>query len=87
MEEEERSKQLTEGEWVSVSVEMERWNLLIYQLDDLVALRCFISDLPRQLRDDSGKLETEKVSRDSAPELSVVGKVFRSNIRKGILGS
>ena len=87
MEEEERSKQLTEGEWVSVSVEMERWNLLIYQLDDLVALRCFISDLPRQLRDDSGKLETGKVSRDSAPELSVVGKVFRSNIRKGILGS
>ena len=73
LEEEERSKYLTEGEWVSVSVEMERWNLLIYQLDDLVAVKCFIIDLSRQLKDRKGKLET-----GSAPKLSVLGMVIHS---------
>lgn len=74
VEEEERSKQLAEGDWVSVSVEMERWNLLIYQLDDLVALLCFIINLPRQVRDGNGKLEAEKIHAGPSPKISVLGK-------------
>ncbi|RMX40875.1 hypothetical protein pdam_00012040, partial [Pocillopora damicornis] len=38
-------EELAAGDWISVSVEMERWNLLICQLTDLQALAGFIKRL------------------------------------------
>ncbi|XP_029189553.2 rab3 GTPase-activating protein non-catalytic subunit-like [Acropora millepora] len=44
-EEEAEREELASGDWVSVSVEIERWNLLVCQLTDLQALARFIANL------------------------------------------
>lgn len=41
-EDEAESLELAAGDWVAVSAEVERWNLLVCQLTDLLALRCFM---------------------------------------------
>ena len=45
-EEEAEGLELAAGDWVAVSAEVERWNLLVCQLTDLLALRCFVPSLP-----------------------------------------
>ncbi|XP_015764723.1 PREDICTED: rab3 GTPase-activating protein non-catalytic subunit-like [Acropora digitifera] len=44
-EEEAEREELASGDWVSVSVDIERWNLLVCQLTDLQALARFIANL------------------------------------------
>ena len=62
-----------------MSVEIERWNLLVCQLNDLQALTAFITRLTavnhnsKQAVDDSG-----------TPELSVIGKGLRASLRDSL---
>ena len=62
-------EELASGDWISVSVEIERWNLLVCQLSDLQALTSFISNLATE----SSK-EKQAVDNSGSPGLSVVGK-------------
>ena len=57
------------GDWISVSVEIERWNLLVCQLSDLQALTGFIGNLAT-----TSNKEKQAVHKSASPELSVVGK-------------
>ncbi len=56
------------GDWISVSVEIERWNLLVCQLSDLQALTAFISRLTAANHNNS--------DNSGPPELSVIGKCY-----------
>lgn len=60
-------EELAAGDWISVSVEMERWNLLICQLTDLQALAGFI----KRLTVNSQKSK-QAVDNSGSPNLSVV---------------
>ena len=59
------------GDWISVSVEIERWNLLVCQLNDLQTLTGFISRLTAANHTNNQAADT----RDT-PELSVIGKRY-----------
>ncbi|KAM7446520.1 Rab3 GTPase-activating protein non-catalytic subunit [Porites harrisoni] len=60
-------EELTAGDWISVSVEIERWNLLVCQLSDLQALAGFIGNLAtqnskgKQAGDNNGSLRVSVV--------------------------
>ncbi|XP_078349429.1 rab3 GTPase-activating protein non-catalytic subunit-like isoform X1 [Oculina patagonica] len=58
-------EELAAGDWISVSVEIERWNLLVCQLSDLQALTAFISRLTAANHNNS--------DNSGPPELSVIG--------------
>ena len=64
-------EELAAGDWISVSVEMERWNLLVCQLSDLQALAGFINRLTAAYHTNNQAAD----NRDT-PELSVVGKRY-----------
>lgn len=64
-------EELAAGDWISVSVEIERWNLLVCQLSDLQAITGFISRLTAVNHTNSQAAD----NRDT-PELSVVGKCY-----------
>lgn len=82
------SKALAVGDWVSISVEIERWNLLIFQLDDVIAIKTFINRLPLVL-DCQPRIMFNKENNCGNVELSVVGKTSDSsilhNIRQSLL--
>jgi len=61
-------EELAAGDWIAVSVEIERWNLLVCQLNDLQALTGFIGKLAT--RTNKEKL---KVDSNGSPGLSVIG--------------
>ena len=63
-------EELAAGDWISVSVEIERWNLLVCQLSDLQALTGFIGNLATG--SNKGKLAADN---NGSPGLSVVGKL------------
>ena len=67
--EEAEREELAAGDWISVSVEMERWNLLVCQLSDLQALTGFISRLTA-----ASQTSNQAADRRDTPELSVIGK-------------
>ena len=62
-------EELAAGDWISVSVEMERWNSLICQLTDLQALASFIKRLTV-----NNQKSKQAVDNSGSPNLSVVGK-------------
>ena len=64
-------EELAAGDWISVSVEIERWNLLVCQLSDLQALTSFISRLTAANHTNNQAAD----SRDTS-ELSVIGKRY-----------
>lgn len=72
-EKEEESQALAVGDWVSISVEIERWNLLIYQLNDLIALKTFIDRLPVILGKETCYVKCKENDSDHV-ELSVLGE-------------
>lgn len=61
-------EELATGDWISVSVEIERWNLLVCQLSDLQALTGFIGNLAT-----GSSKEKQAVNNSGSPGLSVVG--------------
>ena len=63
-------EELAAGDWISVSVEIERWNLLVCQLSDLQVLTSFISRLTAANHTNNQAAD----SRES--ELSVIGKRY-----------
>ena len=58
------------GDWIAVSVEIERWNLLVCQLNDLQALTGFIGKLATRTNKEKLKVEC-----NGSPGLSVIGKL------------
>ena len=68
--EENDREELAAGDWISVSVEIERWNLLVCQLSDLQALAGFIDNLATQ--SSKGK---QSVDNNGSLRVSVVGEV------------
>lgn len=62
-------EELAAGDWISVSVEMERWNSLICQLTDLQALASFIKRLTV-----NNQKSKQAVDNSGSPNLSVIGK-------------
>ena len=68
--EENDREELAAGDWISVSVEIERWNLLVCQLSDLQALAGFIDNLATQ--SSKGK---QAVDNNGSLRVSVVGEV------------
>ena len=68
--EENDREELAAGDWISVSVEIERWNLLVCQLSDLQALAGFIDNLATQ--SSKGK---QAVDNNGSLGVSVVGEV------------
>ena len=64
-------EELAAGDWISVSVEIERWNLLVCQLSDLQALTSFISQLTA-----ANHTNNQAADNKDTPELSVVGKCY-----------
>ena len=67
------------GDWISVSVEIERWNLLVCQLSDLQALTGFIGNLATG--SNKGKLAADN---NGSPGMSVVGKLHCYTILKSV---
>jgi hypothetical protein len=68
---------LAVGDWVSISVEIERWNLLIFQLNDLITLKTFIDRLPIILGQETRSMDCKEKSSDNNTEyveLSVLGE-------------
>lgn len=61
-------EELATGDWISISVEIERWNLLVCQLSDLQALTGFIGNLAT-----GSSKEKQGVNNSGSPGLSVVG--------------
>ncbi|PFX27196.1 Rab3 GTPase-activating protein non-catalytic subunit [Stylophora pistillata] len=61
-------EELAAGDWISVSVEIERWNLLVFQLTDLQALSGFINRLAA-----NSQRTKQAVDNSGSAELSVVG--------------
>ena len=68
--EENDREELAAGDWISVSVEIERWNLLVCQLSDLQALAGFIDNLATQ--SSKGK---QAADNNGSLRVSVVGEV------------
>lgn len=68
--EEAEREELAAGDWISVSVEIERWNLLVCQLSDLQALTGFISRLTAA----NHTTNNQAADTRDTPELSVIGK-------------
>lgn len=66
--EEAEREELAAGDWISVSVEIERWNLLVCQLTDLQALAGFIANLATR-----SAIETCAADNSGSIGLSVVG--------------
>ena len=64
-------EELAAGDWISVSVEIERWNLLVCQLSDLQALTSFISRLTA-----ANQTNNQAADNRDRPELSVIGKRY-----------
>ena len=62
-------EELAAGDWISVSVEIERWNLLVCQLSDLQALVGFIGSLTT-----ANNKEKQALDNSGSPDLSIVGK-------------
>jgi len=69
--EEAEREELAAGDWISVSVEIERWNLLVCQLSDLQALTGFISRLTA-----ANDTNNQAADTRNTPELSVIGKRY-----------
>ena len=73
----EETQALAVGDWVSISVEMERWNLLIFQLGDVTAIKSFINSLPVILNQEPRQfINIDKANENGGCtiDLSVVGK-------------
>lgn len=69
--EEAEREELAAGDWISVSVEIERWNLLVCQLSDLQVLTGFISRLTA-----ANLTNNQAADNRDTPELSVIGKRY-----------
>ena len=64
-------EELAAGDWISVSVEIERWNLLVCQLSDLQALTGFITRLTAANHNNK-----QAVDNSGTPGLSVIGNYY-----------
>ena len=72
------SLELVAGDWVSISVEMEQWNLLVCQLTDLLALSCFISTLPRGEQVQAAHERNEQLAESLG--FSVLGRISTNSV-------
>ena len=64
-------EELAAGDWISVSVEIERWNLLVCQLSDLQALTSLIIRLTA-----ANHTNNQAADNRDTSELSVIGKRY-----------
>ena len=64
------------ADWVSVSLEMERWNLLVNQLEDLltVVVFCYSLETEANTRQKSEEPRDRRKFPELLPNVNVLGK-------------